>query len=128
MKYFFILFFTFLLISCVESFDNMDTEMINKDIAGNINIKTPEELITLYYNFPSSESKPNLKIEKREIEKNIFEITLIHDNQQDDSQKAEKIIMIAEKLGAKWHVKKIKRNWKCYNGRGHTDWGTEVCN
>ncbi|MBQ0907811.1 hypothetical protein KBJ98_03735 [Flavobacterium sp. F-328] len=128
MKYLFILFFTFLLVSCGESFDNMDTEMINKDIAGNTNIKTPEELITFYYNYPSSESKPNLKIEKKEIEKNVFEITLIHDNQQDDSQKAEKIIMIAEKLVNKWHVKKIRRNWKCYSGRGHTDWGTEVCN
>jgi hypothetical protein len=102
--------------------------MINKDIAGNTNIKIPEELITFYYNYPSSESKPNLKIEKKEIEKNVFEITLIHDNQQDDSQKAEKIIMIVEKLVNKWHVKKIRRNWKCYNGRGHTDWGTEVCN
>lgn len=128
MKYFCIFFFTFLLISCGESFDNMDTEMINKDIVGNTNIKSPEELITIYYNYSSSEGKPNLKIEKKEIKKNVFEIILIHDNQQDDSQKAEKVIMIAQKIGKMWSVKKIRRNWKCYDGRGHTDWGTEACN
>lgn len=128
MKKLSILFFSFILISCSESFEKMDTEMINKDISGNTGIKSPEELITMYYNYPSSEGKPNLQIVKKEIEKNIYEIKLIHDNQQDDSQKAEKVIMIAEKLGDKWHVKSIKRNWKCYDGRGHTDWGIENCN
>ena len=127
MKHLIILFLSFLLISCGESFEEIDTEMINKDIAQYKNIKSPEELITIYYNYPSSEGKPNLKIEKKELEKNVFEITLIHDYQQDDSQKAEKIIMVAEKIGEKWHVKRIRRNWKCYDGRGHTDWGTSNC-
>lgn len=128
MKYFFIFIFTLLLYSCKESFQEMDSEMFNKDIIRNTSIKSPEELITNYYNFPRSEGKPNLKITKNEIDKNIFEIILIHDNQQDDAQKAEKIIMIAEKIGTKWNVKKISRNWKCYQGRGHTDWGIEYCN
>jgi hypothetical protein len=106
----------------------MDTEMINKDIVKNTNIKSPEELITIYYNYPNSESKPDLKIEKKEIKNDVFEITLIHDNQPDDSQKAEKVIMLAKKIGKSWNVLKIRRNWKCYDGRGHTNWGTEVCN
>lgn len=128
MKYFFIFIFTSLFFSCKESFQEMDTEIFNKDIIRNTSIKSPEELITNYYNFPSSEGKPNLLITKNEIDKNVFEIILIHDNQQDDAQKAEKVIMIAEKIGNKWNVKKISRNWKCYEGRGHTDWGIEYCN
>lgn len=128
MKNIYILFISFFLNSCGEAFENMDTEMINKEIAGNNNIKSAEELITIYYNYPNSESKPDLKIGKREIENDVFEITLIHNNQADDSQKAEKIIMVAKKFGKLWSVKNIRRNWKCYDGRGHTDWGTETCN
>lgn len=130
MKYLFILISisTLLLVSCKESFQEMDTEMFNKDIIQNTNIKSPEELIINYYNFSSSEGKPKLQITKKEIDKNVFEIILIHDNQQDDAQKAEKVIMIAEKIRDKWSVRKISRNWKCYDGRGNTDWGIENCN
>ena len=128
MKYFFILISTLLLVSCKESFEEMDTEMFNKEIIQNTSIKSPEELILNYYNFSSSEGKPTFQITKNEIDKNVFEIILIHDNQQDDAQKAEKVIIIDEKIGDKWSVKKISRNWKCYDGRGHTDWGIENCN
>lgn len=128
MKQIFILLFALSVISCGESFMKIDTEKFNTDIAENTNIKSPEELITIFYNYPNSEGKPNLRITTRKLKENVFEVTLIHDNQQDDSQKAEKIVMIAKKIGNKWNADKISKNWKCYNGRGHTDWGTEYCN
>lgn len=128
MKQIFILLFALSVISCGESFMNIDTEKFNTDIAESTNIKSPEELITIFYNYPNSEGKPNLRITTRKLKENVFEVTLIHDNQQDDSQKAEKIVMIAKKIGNKWNADKISKNWKCYNGRGHTDWGTEYCN
>jgi hypothetical protein len=128
MRYIFMLLFISLFISCGESFVQMDTEKFNMDIAQNSDINSPETLITLYYNYPESEGKPNLQITKKEIDKQVFEIILIHDYQQDDALKAEKVLMIAEKTGRNWHVKKISRNWNCYDGRGHTDWGTRSCN
>ena len=85
-------------------------------------------MITLYYNWPISEGKPNLEISKLKFENNLFEITMIHDHLEDDSQKAEKIVMVARKLGNKWKVEEIKRNWKCYDDRGETDWGISSCN
>lgn len=127
MKKIFILLFSILLISCNESFEKIDTEMINKEIANYTEIETPEQLILFYYNYPKNEGKPNLKITNRKLANQVYEITLIHDFMQDDSQKAEKVIMIAEKISFKWHVKSIKRNWKCHYGRGNTDWGTDVC-
>src|SRR5690606_37368312 len=124
MKFILAFVFSLILLSCNESFEELDTEKFNIEMASRNDIKTPEELITIFYNYPKNEAKPKLSISKTEIDKNIFEITLIHDNQEDDSQKAEKIIMTAEKIGTKWYAKKIIRNWKCYSGRGHTDWGT----
>jgi len=128
MRFIIALAFSLILLSCNESFEELDTEKFNIEMASRNDIKTPEELITIFYNYPENESKPKLRISKTEIGKNVFEITLIHDNQEDDSQKAEKIIMTAEKIGTKWYAKKIIRNWKCYSGRGHTDWGIVNCN
>ena len=116
------------MISCGESYKNIDTEKINKEISSNTEIKTPEQLILFYYNYPKSESKPELKITKRKIDNQVYEITLIHDHQADDSQRSEKIVMTAKKSVEKWKVEKILRNWKCQDGRGHTDWGTDLCN
>jgi len=128
MKYLFAFLCVFSIISCSESFETIDTEQINKDINSSTEIKTPEQLILFYYNYPKNEEKPELKITKRKIDNQVYEITLIHDHQADDSQIAEKIIMTAEKIDDKWNVEKILRNWKCQDGRGHKDWGTEVCN
>ena len=128
MKYIFAFLCVFSIISCSESFETIDTEQINKDINSYTEIKTPEHLVIFYYNYPKNEEKPELKITKRKIDNQVYEITLIHDHQADDSQRAEKIIMTAEKIDDKWNVKKILRNWKCQDGRGHTDWGIEVCN
>ena len=127
MKYLFAFLFMFSIISCSESFETIDTEQINKDISAYTEIKTPEQLILFYYNYPKNEGKPELKLTKRKIDNQVYEITLIHDHQADDSQRAEKIIMTAKKIGEKWNVEKILRNWKCRDGRGHTDQGTENC-
>jgi|SRR6218665_1199339 len=127
MKYLFALFLTFSLFSCNEQFKNVETEEFNKEIAPYKEIETPEQLILFYYNYPKNEGKPNLKITKQKLENQVYEITLIHDFQQDDCQKAEKIIMTAKKVGRKWKVEKILKNWKCYDGRGHTDWGIGNC-
>ena len=117
-----------ILTSCSESFDIKDPADFNKKIETRTDIATAQDLIEIYYNYPLHESKPKIEIESKEIGNRLMEVTLIHDGQEDDSQRATKIVMTAELKDKKWKVHKIKTNRKCWDGRGHTDWGTEWCN
>jgi len=122
-----ILFLLFILTSCSERFNVIDPTKFNKKIAQRADISTPKELIKIFYNHPKSERMPKLTLNSRKIDKELIEITLIHDNLKDDSQRATKIIMIATLKNKKWAVIEIKTNWKCWNGRGHTNWSTDLC-
>ncbi|RDI16084.1 hypothetical protein [Flavobacterium sp. AG291] len=115
-------------LSCSESYQEIDPENFNSKIKGLTDIKTPQELIILYNNYPKNEARPQYEIST--ITKDvIYEITLIHNNIPDDSLLSEKIIMTAKKnKEVSWSVLKILKNWKCHNDRGHTNWGTEICN
>lgn len=116
------------LTSCSEKFKTIDPTDFNKKINTRTDIKSVEQLARLFYDFPENEGIPHLEIESRELMDNKFEVTLIHDNQQDDSQRATKLILIAEQKNDTWSILEIKENWRCYQGRGHTDWGIEYCN
>ncbi len=117
-----------ILYSCSENFDIKDPTEFNKMIEIRTDIETSKQLIEIYYNYPSNEGTPKLEIKNKELANGLTEITLVHDRQEDDAQRAIKIIMIAKLEGEKWIVHHIKTNRKCYEGRGHTDWGTEWCN
>ena len=116
------------LTSCSENFDIKDPSEFNKKIEERTDIKTPEQLIKTYYNYPTNEGTPKLEIDSNDLGNGVIEVTLIHDGQEDDSQRATKIVMTAELVGNKWIVHEIKTNRKCWDGRGHTNWDTEWCN
>ncbi len=117
-----------LVISCTkETFKNEDTTLFNKSIAGKMDIKNAQELMELYYNYPEEEGAAELSIVSKKMRKNRIEVMLLHDRLADDSMRAIKIIMIAKKSGNHWIALEIKKNWKCYDGRGHTTWGVEPC-
>lgn len=116
------------LTSCSESFKTIDPKNFNEKIADRTDIKTPEQLITLYYNYPENEGHPTLIITVNKTESGNFEITLINEGLEDDSLSGEKIVMMAKLTGQKWIVTDIRKNWKCLDGRGQTSWGTKRCN
>jgi len=116
-----------LLPACVESFDQVDPRKFNQTLSGIGDLKTAEEVIELYYAYPPEEGDPKLSIEKWEMEDGVYEVVLIHDGQQDDSQRATKIVMKMKKRGEIWQVLEIRKNRKCWEGRGHTNWGTAYC-
>jgi len=120
--------FSTILISCTESFKKINPESFNKKIANRTDIESPEKLISLYSNIPSSESAKNRSVEITELDNDNFQITLIYKGLGDDSQSSEKIVMLAARNANKWTVLEIKKNWKCWKGRGHTNWGTGLCN
>lgn len=127
-KIFLLLLLAIFTLSCSESFEEINPNTFNLKIEGLSNIKTPEELIILYDNYPKEEGKPKYSISS--ISKDgIYEITLIHNHIPDDTLLGEKTIMTARKNeDGSWLVLKIQKNWKCHEGRGHNDWGTEICN
>jgi hypothetical protein len=122
-----ILILTFLT-SCSESFNIVDPITFNDKIATRTDIKSPEELIKTYYNYPVNEENPKFTINTKYLDDKSVEITLIHEGLEDDSQSGEKIVMTAKQTGQTWIVLEIKKNWKCWKGRGHTSWGTTLCN
>ena len=118
---------TFFLTSCSESFDYIDSTEFNNSIATRTDIETAEDLITIYYGYPEGEGAPNISIETKELGSGKIQVTLVHDDLMDDSLKALKIVMVVKQNGRSWTVLEIKKNWKCWEGRGHTDWGREYC-
>jgi len=127
-RYFVILTSIIILISCAENFDILDSAEFNKKIETRTDIVTAEQLIKIYYNYPPNEGTPKLEIKSKKLSNGLIEVTLIHDGQEDDSQRATKIVMTTELTGKKWIVHEIKTNRKCWDGRGHANWGTEWCN
>lgn len=120
--------FSLLFTSCSEKFEYVDSLKFNNSIANRTDIETAEELIGLYYGFPENEGTQNISIETKKLELGKIQVTLVHDEMKDDSIKALKIVMIVKQIDQSWTVIEIKKNWKCWEGRGHTNWGAEYCN
>jgi len=126
-SFFLLLVTLYSLSSCSKSFRPLDHHAFNERIASRTDIANPEALIRLYYDWPENEHVARLSIQTDSLGGNSFRITLIHEGLHDDSQSAEKIVMYATHAGSTWNVTEIKMNWKCWQGRGHTGWGTGRC-
>ena len=118
---------SFLLVGCSEDYVSIDPKDFNKKIESNRDIKSPEGLIKLYYNYPVNEPQPMISVTVELSGNGNYIITLIAEKLPDDSQSAEKIIMWASQNGEFWKVNEIRKNWRCYKNRGHQDWGTKPC-
>ena len=118
----------FLFVSCNENLNLLDVSDFNSKIKNRTDIVSAEELIKLYYHYPKEEVATNIDIISKPVKHSMIETTLIHNGLMDDSIKAVKIIMLAKKVKESWIVLSIKTNWKCYEGRGHQDWDTILCN
>jgi len=127
-KYLIVGLFSMLLTSCSEKFEYVDSTKFNNSIASRSDIETAEELILFYYGYSESEGTPNISVETKELKLGKIQVTLVHDDMKDDSMRAVKIVMIVKQTDQSWTVIEIKKNWKCWEGRGHTNWGTEYCN
>ena len=55
-------------------------------------------------------------------------VTLIEDGINDDSMRAKKVIMNVTAKDGNFVVTKIKQSYKCWEGRGHSDWNASYCN
>ena len=112
-----------------EDFENLETEDFNMILDSHKKDLTAKEVMHLYYphQIENAEGNEEINVNEELLHNGNTMVTLIHDNQMDDSVKAEKIVLELAKSEGKWKAISIKKNWQCYDGRGHTDWGTEFC-
>jgi uncharacterized protein YbbC (DUF1343 family) len=117
-------------VSTDEQFVNISTTEIDKfnQIIKGKKLNTEEELMTAY-NPKSNETEGNYTytVTKKNIDKDVSEVTLIEDGMLSDSQAGKKVIMTLKKENNVLKVLSIKENFKCYKDRGHENWGIELC-
>jgi hypothetical protein len=114
--------------SCGEPYKSIDPKEFNDMISKRTDIRTPSALIHLYYPTINDGVEPTTSIETKSLGGGEFEIIMVSEHLGDDSQQAEKIIMMAHDNGNTWTVNEIRLSWKCYEGRGSTNWNATPCN
>lgn len=154
MKYFLCFWILFLMLSCIqnpnklnsatteqssetqleivkisEAFVEIEALELNKVLTKIEKSKSAKEVMEIYhpYKVVANEGNEKITIQEETLENGNTLVTLIHDNLLDDSVKGEKHLMELQEEKGKWTVISIKKNWKCWEGRGHTDWGIEPC-
>ena len=113
---------------CGEDTIEENEEPINRILQSRKDIKTAREVMLIYYEYKWPGTDNDFSIDEEKLPRDRTKVTLIRDNIKDDSMKGEKIMMLVKYDGEKWKVITIERNWKCYEGRGYSKWGTEPCN
>ena len=115
--------------TATEEFEVLPTDNINQVLINTNENLSAQDIMKLYYPLEEETDEGNEKIEIFEtaLENGNTEVTLIHDNFMDDSQRGVKYVMVLKEVDDKWTVVSVKKNWKCWEGRGNTDWGIELC-
>lgn len=117
----------YLIVSCKESFNQINFNQINKRISKDSTINNPTEIMKIFYNPPQFEENSHVLVKTDTLNKVMYRVTLIETGADDDSEAETKVIMTVEKSGKYWQINELKLNWKCHDGRGHTSWGTSIC-
>ncbi len=113
-------------IASKEKFKLLNVDEFNKKAAHLKDAKLKEILCA---NYSCDEEGEGVKREfiPKKISDTKEEITFISSG-GDDSVQAEKYIISFELKNSKWVATEIRYNWKCWEDRGHTNWGIELCN
>lgn len=112
-----------------EKFQTVNAYEINSLLKDNKESFSAQEVMELFYpkKIQANEGNEKIEVTEKELTNGNVIVTLVHDNLLDDSLRGEKYIMELKKVGDKWRVVSIKKNWKCWEGRGHIDWAIELC-
>ena len=112
-----------------ETFTTVNPEEINQQLERNNDDLSAQDVMRLFYpnEVETGEGNETIEISEEKLQNGNTSVTLIHDNLLDDSQRGVKLIMELKREKSQWTVISIKKNWKCWSGRGNTDWGTDPC-
>lgn len=129
MKFFWTAIFTAgLFVSCAEEFNYSNPAIFNTQVEYDMNLTSPKEVMMAYYNVDEIYSPANFTIDTKVLSADRFEVTLIETGMQDDSVEGQKVVMTVRKTATGWFVEEIKHNHRCWDERGHTNWGIQKCN
>jgi hypothetical protein len=111
-----------------EAYESIDISEFNNALSRRSEKLSPVEIMKLYYPHEASqEGREIITINEKNLGNKTREVILIHDYLNDDSVKAYKYVMTFKKKADHWTLIALKKNWKCYENRGHTNWGIERC-
>jgi len=113
-----------------EDFINIDPTALNLTLSNTTDVKSAEDIVKLYYNktADSVEGNEEITIKSTKQDEKISVVTLIHDNIVDDSMRTMKVIMMIIHIENRWKIISLRQNWRCYPGRGDTNWTINSCN
>ena len=123
-------FLAFLLLfisSCSEEAVKIDVLEFNKTLEKAKELKNAKDVMRLYFDSLPGEKDTNFSVTEEQLSGGNYRITLIRTKLKDDSAEGEKYVMVAELNGSTRKVISLEKNWRCYKGRGHTDWGIDPC-
>ncbi len=112
-----------------QEFIDMDSSEFNKKLAQQNEKLTAMEVMQLFYPREASTGEGNEKItiSEQTLDSGIVKVTLIHANLLDDSVRDIKYVMELQENKTTWTVRSLKQSFRCWEGRGHTDWGADLC-
>jgi len=112
-----------------QEFIDMDFAEFSEKLSQQNEKLTAKEVMQLFYPHKASTGEGNEKItiSEKTLDGEIVEVTLIHANLLDDSVRDIKYVMKLEESKATWTVLSLKQSFRCWEGRGHTDWGADLC-
>lgn len=121
-----------MIFSCLgvkQEWQVVDVAEFKTQVNERTDIATVEDLMLLYYNYPpNEEGASNIEV-TGEQRRGTYVATLVHDKIADDSMRGIQLVLTAIKQkDGSWKVLGVQKNWKCWEGRGHTDWGVALCN
>jgi hypothetical protein len=117
------------LLDSEEKFESLDFSKLNMELIKRKDDPSPEDIMKSHYpnQVEGEEGNEQISIITNVISEKSVEVKLIHENLLDDSLNGVKHILRVKRVGARWMIVSLKKNWKCWEGRGHTNWGIEKC-
>jgi len=113
--------------SCSEETVKIDVLEFNRTLEKAKEFKTAKDVMRLYFDSLPGEKDTNYSVTEEQLSGGNYRITLIRTKLKDDSAEGEKYVMVAELNGSTRKVISLEKNWRCYKGMGHTDWGIDPC-
>lgn len=119
----------------VKKFESVDIAPINRTIANAARrnrgwVKSPMQVVARLVGEMSEIRTRTMKLEYPAVEENnTMKVWITNDGLMDDSVQAESFVFDLKKDSrGVWSVVSGQKSWKCWQGRGHTDFSAVPCN
>lgn len=112
-----------------EKFEALPFNGLNIKLSEETELLSPKAIMRLYYPRTKEKLEKNERIiiNEKNLSNGHTEVILIHDGLADDSMQGKKYVLELKKHDKHWQVISLKANWRCWEDKGHSDWGVVLC-